>query len=176
MDTLTLCQCACSDPRIKKTFGGVYPSDFLPLRKRHYSSFVVNLDPHTLSGSHWVSIHFKDDDSAYYFDSYGRAPSNKNILNFLTCNANRIFYNKVCFQDYATTSCGKFCLYFLFCLARGFSLKDLDTSDKGKNELFIRQFFIKNFKRRKRCCHPFHAKKQKCAAWINMSAIRTTHH
>ena len=76
MDTLSLCRLACSDKKIKKTFGGVYASDSLPVHKKRFSSFIANLDRSTLPGSHWVAIYFENKyNSAYYFDSYGKAPS-----------------------------------------------------------------------------------------------------
>lgn len=58
MNTITLCRFACSDVRIRNTFGGVYASDRLPKFKRKFSTFIANLDPHTLPGSHWVAIFF----------------------------------------------------------------------------------------------------------------------
>lgn len=51
MDTLTICRLACTDCQIRKTFAGVFSSDSLPKCIKHYSLFIVNLNPRTLLGS-----------------------------------------------------------------------------------------------------------------------------
>ena len=69
------------------TFRGVYPSDLKPT-SIHKTGTVINADPHTREVSHWLAIHF--DISlfrAFYFDSYGRAPSDPNILSFIKRNS-----------------------------------------------------------------------------------------
>lgn len=132
MDTISLCQLACSDSKIRKVFGGVLSSDCLPIYRNNSSGFIINLDPHTLPGSHWIAIFFNDNGRVYFFDSYGRKPRNKNILNFMKRNAKMIFYNKVCVQDFYSVSCGLFCLYFLFCSVRNLKLNHLNGSTKKK--------------------------------------------
>ena len=166
MNTLALCQRACGDPKIRALFGGVFPSDMLPRRKCRFSLYVVNLDPHTKPGSHWIGIHFANN-IAYYFDSYGNIPMNNDILSFLERNADSIMYNRVCFQSKLTKTCGHFCLYFLHRRARHLKLKDLDVNNKKRNEHFITRFVHNRLKPRV-CCHKRHVKRQSCGAWINM--------
>ena len=166
MNTLTLCRRACGDPEIRRKFGGVFPSDVLPRRKCHFSLYVVNLDPQTKPGSHWIGIHFSNR-IAYYFDSYGNVPTNANILSFLKRNSDRIMYNPACFQSKVTDTCGHYCLYFLHRRARHLKLTDLIESEKKKNERFITRFVTNRLKPSK-CCHKRHAKRQSCKAWINM--------
>lgn len=178
MDTVTLCRLACSDRKIRKTFGGVYASDSLPFENKIQSSaFIVNLDPHSMPGSHWVAIYFKQDNqTAYYFDSYGMPPSNKNILDFLQNNTNTIVYNKVCFQHNMSFYCGYFCLYFLFCCAREmFDMALLNRRDKKKNDIIIRRFARQTFKPGK-CCYFSYYKKQNCTAMINVLRFSKNNH
>lgn len=168
MDTLTICRLMCSDVLIKKSFGGVYPSDSLPEKKHNFSSFIVNLDESKLPGSHWIAIYFENKKrNAYYFDSYGQPPVNMNIVKFLKDNADFIYYNKFCFQDYFTTTCGHFCMYFLFQSVRRLKLNNLSKYNKKVNEKFIKNFVRQHFKLHK-CCHYLHAKNQACIPWINM--------
>ena len=167
MNTLALCQRACSDPEIHRFFGGVFPSDILPRRKLRFSQYVTNLDPHTKPGAHWIAVHFSHN-VAYYFDSYENAPTNSNILSFLERNADSIMYNRACFQSKMTNTCGHYYLYFLHRRARGLKLDDLsEKKKKKKNEHFITQFVYSRLKPRA-CCHKKHAKRQSCRAWINM--------
>ena len=164
MNTLALCQRACSDPEIHRFFGGVFPSDILPRRKLRFSQYVTNLDPHTKPGAHWIAVHFSHN-VAYYFDSYENAPTNSNILSFLERNADSTMYNRACFESKVTNTCGHYCRYFLRRYARGLNLDNL--SKKKKNERFIAQFVYRQLKPRA-CCHKKHAKCQSCRAWINM--------
>lgn len=166
---------ACSDTLIRKNFGGVFASDCLPKPKTHYSSFIVNLDPHTSPGSHWIAVHFRQKEG-YYFDSYGLPPSDKNILKFIKNNADIIVYNKHCFQDDSTTTCGYFCLYFLFRRVRHLNIDDLSKTNKKRNETFIKTFVHQHYKYR-RCC-PFSTNinsKQNCVAWINRRRAYLSH-
>lgn len=166
MDTLTLCRRACSDPKIRRLFGGVFPSDMLPRRKCRFSLYVANLDSSRKKGSHWIAIHILNK-IAYYFDSYGNPPSNRNILAFLERNADSIMFNPVCFQSRLSNTCAHFCLYFLHCRARRLKLAGLAENKKKRNEHFIMQFVLEQLKPIA-CCHKRHAKRQKCRAWINM--------
>ena len=169
MDTITLCRLACSDKLLKKEFCGVFSCDTLPKQKRHFNAFIVNLDVKTLPGSHWVSIYFSEN-TAYYFDSYGLPPRNRYIKNFMKKNSKVIKYLNICVQDNFSTTCGYFSLYFLYQCVRNLrkkSLRDLHSRNKKYNELFIKDFVEKNFNLSK-CCHTYHAKKQSCAALINM--------
>ena len=71
-----------------KTVLGVYPSDLLP-HSIHIQTgtVIINADPHTKEGSHWLAIHFEPKSSkAFYFDSYGQTPSDFNIQAFLRRN------------------------------------------------------------------------------------------
>lgn len=149
MNTLTLCNLACSDKHIKKGFAGVFPSDALPQNKKSFYSYIVNLDSKHLPGSHWVGIFFKNK-TVFYFDRYGIYPKNKHILKFLKRNSQIIKHNTVCFQGDFTSTCGYFCLYFLYQLSRNQNLKGLSFKNKQYNEMFIKQFVKNKFKVRKR--------------------------
>lgn len=160
-----LCRFACGDSHIKKNFGGVFSRDTLPVRKGRFCFFIVNFDRKHLPGSHWVAIAFKGN-TATYFDSYGRPPIHEDILNFLEKNSRIIKYNTGCFQNFKTSTCGLFCLYFLYQFSRDLPMDRLDVKDTGKNELFIRRFLKEKLKLAK-CCHGVHILKQTCKALIN---------
>lgn len=165
MDTFTLCRLACSDMQVKKGFGGVFSSDCLPKNKGLFKSFIVNLDPQFLGGSHWIAIFFKND-KAYYFDSYGHYPQNPAIYTFLMQNASDIRYNSVGFQNFNSLTCGHFCLYFLNRMSRNLDMCELNHIDRGKNEHFIKAFVSANFKLSE-CCVAFRGI-QTCRALLNV--------
>lgn len=168
MDTITICKLACSDKYLKSRFGGVFASDTLPKCKTYFKSFIVNLDSKLLPGSHWIAIHFHKN-TAYFFDSYGLPPRNKHIISFMKRNSSSIRYNSKCFQDDLSSSCGYFCLYYLYQSVRNKTLEDLDAKNKKQNEKFIKMF-VKRRLFLSSCCHTFHKQKQKCIALINMTA------
>lgn len=163
-----LCRLACGDAFIKKKFGGVFPCDGLPKHKAGFLYFIVNLDPKHLPGSHWIAIAFKKN-VAFYFDSYGRPPLQKDILNFMNGNSQIIRYNSACFQSSKTATCGLFSLYFLHRFSRDLSMKHLEVKNTDKNEIFIRQFSNQNLSLA-RCCHNFPVSKQTCRALLNMKS------
>ena len=56
-------------------FIGVFPIDSLPqVRHKKPLKLIVNLDPSTQPGSHWVAIYRRANGQAYYFDTFGRSP------------------------------------------------------------------------------------------------------
>jgi len=55
MDTVQII-CALKDT---KSFLGVYSSELLPHSIHHQTgTVIINTDPHTEDGSHWLAIHF----------------------------------------------------------------------------------------------------------------------
>ena len=52
-------------------WAGVYPSDTAPMRWTKPAAIVVNTDPHTKPGSHWIAMYLNNLGHCIYFDSYG---------------------------------------------------------------------------------------------------------
>ena len=76
---------------------GVFPSDLLPQQPIARSgTLIVNTDPHTESGSHWLAIHLQPKShSSFYFDSYGLPPFIPSIESFLKRNSIVQTYNTI---------------------------------------------------------------------------------
>jgi len=71
MDT-TQILCTLKDVR---SFLGVFPSNMLLRSVTQCYMVIINADPHTEKGSHWIAVHFlPKSSSAYFFDSYGIVP------------------------------------------------------------------------------------------------------
>ena len=77
------------------SFLGVYPSDILPPPSvTPAATLIVNSDPQTSKGTHWLAIHCQPRSySGYFFDSYGLPPLIPNISNFLRRNCTVWKYN-----------------------------------------------------------------------------------
>lgn len=166
MNSISLCKYACGDRQIRKRFGGIFPSDSLPRHKQRFTSFIMNLDPKHLPGIHWVAVYFKGD-TALFFNSYGKPPSRRDILHFLKRNCKQIKWNTLQFQNFYTTSCGQFCLFFLFRTCRNLDITDLSASNRNKNKLLI-TCFMKRTLMSLECCHVTPMASQSCLPIINM--------
>lgn len=79
-------------------FKGVYACDMLPKKISLPAAFIVNLSPHNSRGSHWIGIFIDDKREAYYFDSFGFAPTETNILKFIKSHSKRLNFNAKQYQ------------------------------------------------------------------------------
>jgi len=139
-------------------FIGVVPSDMIDVlaskvKKNGRFGFVMNLDPHYKSGSHWVSI-FVDarsegSHSIEYFDSFARDPP-ESIMKQLKTLADKASdgllkfkINKVIHQNKNTETCGFHAAKFLidrlngksFSQATGYEDRVKDRSGKYEKEI-----------------------------------------
>lgn len=78
---------------------------------------IVNTDPSSLPGTHWIAIYITYDRQGYFFDSFGKSPASRefhrNIINFLYMNCKTFYYSRRQVQDIHATTCGEHCLHFL---------------------------------------------------------------
>jgi hypothetical protein len=127
---------------------GVFASDMLPKYLIQRSdTLILNTDPHTESGSHWLAIHIQSRSSRlYYFDSYGLPPYIPTIQSFINRNCTVWDYNTVQLEG-STSVCGKYCCLMALYMDRGYSpqkfvglLSGSIQSDKRVSELFKAQF------------------------------------
>jgi len=112
-----------------KSFLGDYPSDLLPHSiQKQGGTVIINTDPHTKDGTHWVAIHFEHKSSnAFYFDSYGHPPYNSHIQAFTRRYSTVLDYNTIQLQGPTSIVCGKYyCLFALF-MDRRFTPKNTWT-------------------------------------------------
>jgi len=102
------------------TFLGVYPSDLLPTSIHKTGTVIINAYPHTREGSHWLVIHFDIPlSTSFYFDSYGRAPSDPNILSLLKHNCAVWGYNTSSLQGLLSVVCSQYCCLFTRYMDKG---------------------------------------------------------
>ena len=121
MDTLQI-MCTLRDV---ESFLGVFASDMLPPPRSitRPGTIIVNIDPHTHSGSHWIAINLRPRTcSSYFFDSYGLFPFVPDIRDFLEKSGCPLWnYNKTQLQGLYSTLCGHYCCLFALYMDRGYS-------------------------------------------------------
>ena len=106
--------------------------------------FIYNLEPHYMSGSHWVTTYVRDG-TINYFDSFGMPPFQELVNHAKEKNLNLLHQNRQ-IQNLYTTTCGYFCLYFLNEMHKGvdyFDLLQVFSFDTEENEKFIENYFGK---------------------------------
>ena len=63
--------CFAEEPHHQKCIDGVYPRDILNSIKKTPWMIIVNTDPSTKSGKHWILLYFDAREHAEIFDSLG---------------------------------------------------------------------------------------------------------
>ena len=108
---------------------------------------IMNNQDSNQEGQHWISIFIPEYGPCCYFDSLGRKPLYYSTKLHLLMLKMYEFYNcnEFSYQAINSTSCGKFCLYFVISMAKGLSmnyiLQRLNYSDKYVNEPLINNFY-----------------------------------
>ena len=70
------------DPYCKKIFKGVYARDQIK-RVSYPSAYIINSDPSTRPGRHWIAVFFDRRGNGQYFDSYGLPPKVLGFTEFM---------------------------------------------------------------------------------------------
>ena len=147
MDSYTLARLLSSDKMIEKRFCGIYPLDMIPENLPANSLIVVNQDRAMQTGSHWIVLHYKENNIIEHFNSVGKPPK-RFIHNLVIGNKNTYMYNNKRLQACNSNTCGLFCLYYSFYSCRLVSFaKILEsfTARLSENEKIVTDFFFVNF-------------------------------
>lgn len=118
------------DPYTKKIFTGVYARDELPKKPKWPECFIINTDPRSKPGTHWLAIHYNQDGHCYFFDSYGFRPAHFRLESYINSTSTSWTYNKIRIQgnsDY----CGYYCILFLLFKCRDKSLQFFNSFSKN---------------------------------------------
>jgi hypothetical protein len=93
--------------RLANRFIGAFPSDKIPSRSHYPYSYVLNTDPSTEPGSHWVAFYHSSPTNAEFFDSYGQAPHVYGI------NVVCTLWNQRPIQQNESEVCGHHCVNYV---------------------------------------------------------------
>lgn len=123
---------------------GVYASDCLPRKIAPSTALIVNTDPHTKRGTHWVALYLDGNGYLEYFDSFGQPPFVLDHIRFIRRNSFLYRFNSKVLQNYDSDLCGHYCLGYLFFRSNGFTMshfvklfsKNLISNDYYISELF----------------------------------------
>ena len=149
MDSHQISSVLKRDRFTKHDFRGVFACDQLP--KQYVprpSALVVNTDPSTQPGEHWVAIYITRDGEGEYFDSYGQSVMLPEIRTFLRKNTTRTCSNSRPLQGPWSAVCGQYCIFFLLNRCRGLTMTkivNLFSWDKNDNDVQVDEFIKRHF-------------------------------
>lgn len=133
----------------KKMSYGCYALDELPREKIVRPCLIIsNTAPSSHSGKHWVGFYFKaGSNRAEFFDSFGRAPTQKQFKQFLDNNSTSFIINSKRLQSSVSNVCGAYCVVFLYFRSRCASmtkfLKNFNVQTPELNDIKILQMYAK---------------------------------
>lgn len=138
MNNLQITSIIHSCPSVSRTFRGVYALDTLPpIVHRKPCSYICNLDPSYMSGSHWVCLYFPSRGLPEYFDSFGFPPPHP-VAKLLGTSYR---YNPYFLQYPLSTVCGQYCIFYLWQRSRVHSMTAIlslfDEHHLLWNDLFV---------------------------------------
>jgi hypothetical protein len=145
------------------SFLRVFPSDLLPRSITRSGTLIVNTDPHTEKGSHWLAINFQNKSySPFYFDSYGLFPYVYPIHSLLRRSCTVWDLNTTQLQGLTSSVCGHFCCLFALYMDRGYtphqfiSLFHPNIADRQVEHMFRLEFGLQRKQSRGgQCCTCF---------------------
>lgn len=162
MDSDLLDKVLKKDRDTREHFRGVYARDALPANPKN-GFYIINFDKTGEPGSHWVSVEIGKKFNSY-FDSYGKPPPFHHLLKFLSGKKFRRNTQQV--QHEYSTTCGQWCLYFIWRRCNGWNMKNITTPFKTKNHLLndhvMNNIIRKRFKLDKKVIDRPFLKKQIC--------------
>ena len=108
---------------------GCFMIDELPSTPQINECGIVNLEPSSLEGSHWVCWH-KNSNNRIYFDSFGETPPPE-IIQYLKTKKEFRESKLVIKQSFATVQkdnskeCGSLCLFVIYNLSKGHKFESI---------------------------------------------------
>ena len=125
-------------------FGGVFAADNIKIK--HIPCYIiVNTDTQNLSGQHWICMKLSKD-QCEFFDSLGKSPYNyhKSWHDLLITTAGSYLFNDQRLQNYSSSTCGQYCVYYILKSIHGYDFEDIidgfDALNLKKNDASVLHF------------------------------------
>ena len=125
MNTLQIDKILSGNPITREAYIGCFAGDQIFMNKifTFPCCLVVNIDPSTSKGSHWVGIFCISPKQLEYYDSLGIwSPVSPYITRFLR-NFSKIRYTKIGLQSVSSNACGLHVIFFLYNRCMGVSFE-----------------------------------------------------
>jgi hypothetical protein len=134
------------------TFLGVYAKDRLPSSLPNRPCLmVVNTEPSTRSGEHWISMYL-DANEGEYFDSFGQL-ANQTFTRYMNKHCSRWIHSERQLQSVVSRFCGHYCIFYCCYRKIGYNLNAIlswFSLDYGLNDLLVHEFVCRRMMKIKR--------------------------
>ena len=137
-----------SDRITGEKFVGVFASDSLPKDKEYPGAYIVNTDPSSKPGQHWIAFFLPEPGRIEVFDSFGKDPVTYSTDFAKWIGKDHVQNSRKTLQSNSTTVCGNFCLFFILLRCYDVTFKDIAsilTSNTALNDKFVHKFINKFF-------------------------------
>lgn len=129
-----------SNPTSKRFFIGTFPSCLIVRTRKKEFGFITNTENHESGGLHWNGW-FVRNNVIYFFDSYGRPPTDAvfpHEYRDILLKYRQFKYFKYRIQSFNTHTCGYYCIHFILYFSMGLNFENLRncyTGDVEKNDI-----------------------------------------
>jgi hypothetical protein len=150
-----------SVPWIASTYVGCFPVDKLPVVDSLPMAMIVNADPSTKPGTHWMALYFTVDRRCEFFDSLGRQPHayGYDFNAYTTQLRCGVWQRMEQIQGALSNVCGQYCVLFIACRCHGFSVGEVSRMfspfTREANDRLVVSFFRRlslAYRLLQRCC------------------------
>jgi hypothetical protein len=145
MNTVEITDILRNDEYSSIMFKGVFAKD--EIKGHEFSppaAFVLNTDPSTQEGEHWIACYFDGDVSEYY-DSMGLAPRFNAFNTFMNRNSSAWIFNETTVQSPFSNACGHHCIFYILLRSRGYTMADivgLFDENLDKNDTYVKNVIM----------------------------------
>lgn len=127
-----------------KYYVGAFAIDKIPNISKRPISMIVNTDPSSMPGEHWIAIYLEGNKKGEYFDSFGFPPRDgiKEFLNEQCPDGWRC--SNIMLQQISAITCGAYCVMYIKMRSLGYTLKQfilLFTMSTPVNELILGKLY-----------------------------------
>ena len=120
-------------------WGGALPANYISQFQFQGPKFMVfNTDETGSRGTHWVAMFVPLSGPLEYFDPLGRKPETYRTYfrSWLEAGNRGYLRNEDRYQEYGTSSCGEFCVYYGVMRSRGLEMRDILLNFNVRNLLY----------------------------------------
>lgn len=133
----------------RRVHGRVCALNQLPHRIHHRPAvYIVNSQPSSKPGRHWFVLYFPRVGPAEFFDSLGRKPGyySWRLERYLNNHGGCYIFNTRRVQQVGTTTCGQYCMYYIYQRCQGRCLSDIihdfHVKDLNHNEDVVKSLIM----------------------------------
>ena len=132
---------------LRGIWSGAQPANFIVQFPFQGPKFIIlNTDECDGRGLHWVSVYVPYSGPLEFFDSLGKSPETYHdyFRDWLVSSGRGYMRNEWRYQDYGTSTCGEFCVYYGIKRLRGETMRQIVQTLNARN-LYYNELLVSDF-------------------------------